>query len=115
MKNLTVVLTFLFGLVLSANALAKCPNESRFHSVEGKEQTSIRFVNDSEETVNVYWLDYQGKRVFYQTLAAGMSYEQPTYVSHPWVVEGDSCKGIFFPDAQARQVVIEDTKGDGVN
>lgn len=53
-------------------------------SVEGRFQTQLTFINHATEPVVVYWIDYAGTEVFYQELAAGQSYVQRTYVTHPW-------------------------------
>ena len=34
----------------------------------------------------VHWLNFQGERVFYQTLAPGRGYSQQTYYQHVWAV-----------------------------
>jgi hypothetical protein len=37
--------------------------------------------------VALYWLNYQGREVYYRTLGAhGGEFYQPTYLSHPWVM-----------------------------
>jgi PEP-CTERM motif-containing protein/von Hippel-Lindau disease tumor suppressor protein len=36
--------------------------------------------------VDVYWINYSGDRVFYQTLAADSSYVQDTFLTHPWLI-----------------------------
>jgi hypothetical protein len=48
--------------------------------------TTIRFDNDSLDTVDVYWLDYEGNRAHYATLTPGSFYYQGTFVTHPWIV-----------------------------
>ncbi|CAN5768209.1 hypothetical protein BH11MYX2_BH11MYX2_14500 [soil metagenome] len=44
------------------------------------------FSNRTRGTVTIYWLDFKGERVWYNTLAPGDSYSQQTYVTHPWVI-----------------------------
>ena len=44
------------------------------------------FANQTKQSVSIYWLDFKGERVWYNTLAPGESYSQQTYVTHPWVV-----------------------------
>lgn len=60
--------------------------EGKIRSVEGVRTTSIRFDNVAAFPVQIYWLNYEGKRVLYGTLAPQQSYVQPTYVSHPWLL-----------------------------
>jgi hypothetical protein len=47
---------------------------------------TIRFVNASDRTVDVFWEDSEGKEVLYRTLGPAEYYEQGTYESHSWVV-----------------------------
>lgn len=60
--------------------------EQRLRSINSDTSTQIEFVNQRGDAVRVHWLDYQGSRTFYTQLDPGMSYIQPTYVSHPWIV-----------------------------
>jgi hypothetical protein len=67
---------------------------------------NIQFTNTTSQTVDIYWLDYNGQRFFYQSLGPGLSYVQPTYETHPWLIADSSGTGlqIFYPvsvDAQA--------------
>lgn len=68
------------------------------------------FINKTEATVKIYWLDYKGDRKFYQTLAPEEEYIQQSYLSHPWLVTdaNDNAWYVFYPDAQTRLVMILD-------
>lgn len=44
------------------------------------------FSNQTKGTVSIYWLDFNGERVLYNTLGPGESDRQQTYVTHPWVI-----------------------------
>jgi Ca2+-binding RTX toxin-like protein len=54
-------------------------------STSGGAATSFTFVNSGEATVSLYWIDNAGQLVFYDTVASGESYVQPTYGGHNWV------------------------------
>jgi Domain of unknown function DUF11/WD40-like Beta Propeller Repeat/VHL beta domain len=56
------------------------------HSIEGVTPSAIDFVNDSGVRVDVYWLDYDGNPVYYNSLDAGGAYHQDTWLTHPWVI-----------------------------
>ncbi|MFT3697804.1 MAG: hypothetical protein QM831_31985 [Kofleriaceae bacterium] len=47
------------------------------------------FTNHTRGSVTIYWLDFKGERVWYNTLEAGQSYTQQTFVTHPWVIVDD--------------------------
>ena len=85
-----------------------CSLEPTLHSVDGAVSTSIQFVNQTAGPVTVSWLNYQGQRVFYNTLAAGQSYVQQTFVTHPWIVTDASgvCLGIWLPTASLGVALI---------
>ena len=76
-----------------------CNRESTLKSISAVNTTSIQFVNGTSDTVKIYWLDYMGTRVLYQTLSAGASYIQSTFLTQPWVVTTStgSCISIFLP------------------
>jgi len=85
-----------------------CSLENSVRSLVFDTPTSIEFVNNSSQTVKIYWLDYSGTRTLYATLPAAASYVQQTFVTHPWLVAttNESCLGIYFPTAAASQVII---------
>ena len=61
-------------------------DEKGLRSLEGSVSTYIRFDNYLGEDVNLYWINYEGQRVYYASLQPGRSVLQQTYVTHPWVV-----------------------------
>lgn len=87
---------------------AGCADEANARSLESAQSTHVEFRNPTRSPVRVYWLDFQGKRVLYNTLSAGQSYTQQTYVTHPWVVAdmAGRCLGLFMPAAARRTVTV---------
>jgi hypothetical protein len=86
-----------------------CAGEDGFQSKEGPQSTQITFINRSDRPVRTYWLNYQGKRVFYSEIAPGRSYVQQTYVTHPWVITNDrsgNCIALFLPASFPATAVI---------
>jgi serine/threonine protein kinase len=83
-------------------------DETRFRSLRGDVAARMRFVNKSGQTIHVYWLDYQGKRVLYHTLRDGGSYEQRTYLTHPWLItdENGAAWEIYLPTEQPQALAI---------
>jgi hypothetical protein len=106
---------FVDGLELvSSLPSMSCSNEPTLKSINGNVATSIQFLNDTAGSVNVYWLDYNGQRVFYRggpylALDAGSSYVQGTFLTHPWVVTDvatNSCLGIWLPTQSPGTAII---------
>ncbi len=61
--------------------------DTTFQSLNSNTPAMIDFVNQESFAVDVYWINFAGDRVLYVSdLAAGASYFQPTYLTHPWVV-----------------------------
>jgi hypothetical protein len=63
-----------------------CADEAKYKSLDGLHKAALTVINNSDETVKVYWLNYQGKRTFYRDLAPRTSYVQETWLTHPWVI-----------------------------
>ena len=99
----------------SSQALTTCPNESAMRSVTGDQATNITFevIGENDETqFKIYWLDYDGKRVFYKHVFAGDLYNQPTFMTHPWVVTapvpggGEDCIAVYLPQPNGSTIEL---------
>jgi hypothetical protein len=86
-----------------------CNNESALHSLSDLDPATISFSNSTESARNVYWLNYAGKRVFYQTLAPGGSCRIGTYLTHPWVITdaNSACVAIYRPAPGESSAIID--------
>jgi hypothetical protein len=71
--------------------------ESSLKFINGDTSTSVDFINETAGPVLVYWLNYSGARVYYNTIPSGYHYVQQTYITHPWVVTNNAgtCQAIF--------------------
>lgn len=85
-----------------------CSVEADAQSVTGDNSTTITFVNNSSEPVNIHWINYSGERVLYTTLAPSTSYTQGTYLTHPWVVTDalGTCIQAHMPRGQDSSAII---------
>jgi hypothetical protein len=74
----------------------------------GMPATTIRFVNHHSGPVGVYWLNFQGFLVYYETLAPKASFNQSTFRSNAWVMLNTSfnCVG-YVVTSGAHQYVIK--------
>ncbi len=70
------------------------------------EPVTISVKNNLSESVYVYWIDYNGKEVFYFDLEPKQEKEQETYASHVWIVK--TSKG--FQQIKEFVVKIKDDK-----
>jgi hypothetical protein len=104
-----ISLPFVVGCPSLSHAQKKHPAEEKgVKSVNSDVEAKIKFDNKSGKTTKVYWLDFDGNRKLYQTLKDGESYEQETFLTHPWVItdENDNAWYVYFADAQPRLVEI---------
>ncbi|MGI9037725.1 MAG: Ig-like domain-containing protein [Gemmatimonadota bacterium] len=109
----TASITADFGLEESLSILITvrpltCELEGSITSLNSDTAADMEFTNNTGETISVYWLDYLGERVLYTALADGGSYVQPTYLTHPWLLIGDSgtCYGMFVPEGEFTSVAV---------
>lgn len=78
-----------------------CSTDSALHSLNGDTKTGIYFINKTNQQLKSYWLNYEGKRIFYKTIQPKSGYMQPTYLTHPWVItdENDQCIYTFMSES----------------
>jgi hypothetical protein len=78
------------------------------HSVGGGATTKVRWVNDRTSPIGVYWLNYTGYLVYYESIKPHASFTQTTFRSQAWVMLNGSfnCVG-FFDTSNGTQYVIK--------
>jgi hypothetical protein len=87
-----------------------CASEESVKSTSGDEPTTLRFVNNTGATLQTLWLDYDGERVFYEQIQPHSSYDQKTWVTHPWIVADldGGCYLLFVTDGTTNRVTINE-------
>lgn len=93
---------------LIAQADVSCTEAGRIRSLEAERNGEIIFRNDGGRPVDVNWIDYDGAAQYFATLQPGQVLNQPTYVSHAWLVRESNgpCLGIYVSRTPYREVVI---------
>ena len=78
-----------------------CDLEPTLRSVRGVVPTVLRLENGRAETLQLFWLDYEGKRKSYGSVAPASIREMRTFLTHPWVLVSPSgaCVEILLPRA----------------
>ncbi len=82
----------------AAAAGRNCPAAGSVRSQNSSTKVTLHFANSSNRTAKIYWLDYQGTRQFYRELKPGQDYQQPSYMTHPWIAvdpKGDCIDGVM--------------------
>jgi hypothetical protein len=74
-----------------------CRHEPDLASRSSQEPTGMTFVNRSDPTLDLYWLDFGGGRRLYRHLTPGARASQDTFTGHYWLLATPDgvCLGIF--------------------
>jgi hypothetical protein len=89
-----------------------CAQEDGLRSLKWDRPTHLTFENRRAVPMRAYWLNYEGKRVFYAEIAPGRRWTVQTFVTHPWVVtEGGNeysgrCHFLYQPTLAPAVVII---------
>jgi len=76
-------------------------------SLPGDEATTITFVNQTQQTVQLFWVDTSGIESPYEALAPGERVSNDTTVGHSWCVrERDTGAAVAFPIASADEQAV---------
>lgn len=70
---------------------------------------SVVFINRTDRTVHVYWLDYKGQRKSYGAIPPGGRQVQNTFSTHPFVITDEDDRGlvIFVAGTEPATATIE--------
>ena len=69
----------------SPTPVSSCQAEGTLRSIEGRTLVNVVFANVSNQTRDIYWLDYSGRRNYWFRLSAGASVTQGSYATHAWL------------------------------
>jgi hypothetical protein len=85
-----------------------CREVGTARSSSGQDRTTITFKNERGLPVRLCWINYAGARRLCRRLANGETHEQPTFLTHPWVVTdlNHTCIGLYWPSSPAREHLI---------
>jgi VHL beta domain len=76
-----------------------CAKATKVRSELSKEPATIRFINQSDATLIIQWIDFKGAPKEYAELQPGAELTQETFVTHPWIAayQEGSCRQLFLP------------------
>ncbi len=91
--------------------LLRAPHPSRESAVD----TEVAFENRLGGTVNIFWIDPDGRRIAYGSLRAGEKRTQHTYAGHVWLVtaKGNNNLAVFAAEESPGIAIIDGRKPDG--
>lgn len=89
---------------------SSCGLEGSLRSQEGLVETEVTFSNDTQKTLTVYWLDYEGHRKRWGIILPNAVWRAQTFATHPWLLadESGNCVEIHVAGQMPSRVVIED-------
>jgi len=84
-----------------------CADEALMQSGTGNE-TAIQFINATNATVNVYWLDFSGIRQPIDSILPNEGFVEGTFLTHPFVVtdETNQCLAIYLGASNFGRAVV---------
>jgi len=91
------------------SALNFLPLSSNLISTNTAESTATTFTldNNSNESLNLYWIDTSGNAQLYKTLTPGQTCEQLTQTTHVWeVTSADGAVGFKFEDTSQGIITV---------
>ncbi len=85
-----------------------CNDAATLKSGNFTTETEILFMNQSENPIKTYWVNYGGGLEFYNTLLPGQEVLQQTALTHVWIVTdvNNQCLAIFEPVAEPARAVL---------
>lgn len=85
-----------------------CAEESALFSQQTSIQSRLIFRNELPQSVQLFWLDYDGGRRPHMTLTPGETGVQPTFFTHLWLVADSSgqCLAIYDARLNDREIVL---------
>jgi hypothetical protein len=95
-----------------------CGKAAKLRSELSKEPATIRFINQSDATLIIQWIDFKGALKEYGELQPGAELTQETFVTHPWIAayQEGSCRQLFLPlpgNSVARLLPQDQLPGSG--
>lgn len=86
-------------------------SESSLRSLASEVPTKLKFVNKTSEAVDIFWLDFEGRRQRYGSIEPGEIFVQPTYATHPWVLadKKGSALAIFVATSKPASGILRAT------
>ncbi len=116
MKNTILIFTLiLFGGTGCATGMKQelsksivelqCSDVGNIKSIEGTVKYKIDFVNSRDESVDMFWINYEGQEELKQTMLPGDSWGVNTYATHPWLVRDKSGDCLALYNSRSSVVV----------
>jgi hypothetical protein len=96
------------GSVAGTGGDYPCSGEATLAAQRTNLESRLIVRNQSAQPIQLFWLDYDGRRRPFLSLGPGETGVQPTFFTHPWVVADTSgrCISIYYARNTDRTIVI---------
>ena len=94
------------GRALAGRALRPWTGAPRASKETGAE-TTVTFINRTSASVELFWLDTNGKRQSYGRLRPGEEHQQHTFAGHVWLVTGAQGRPLGVKVAEDADATVE--------
>jgi len=110
-----VIMTVTVNFTLDELLPRSCADERSMRSPDGSGPATIQFINRTDVSRKVYWLDASGVRHWIQSVLPGETATQTTSVGHTWVITDaqDSCSAVFVADGKSTRAIVSNPPGIG--
>ena len=82
-----------------------------YASINDLPATNLTVTNAAEAPIELWWIDFEGQLVFYQTIQPGATYVQPTFTQHNWVLRDEDGNNLLLIEGAADQSVTYGADG----
>lgn len=88
---------------------------SKPHSKLNNKSVSLCFINSTDRTVHVIWLDFRGEPVIYCSLGHHCGIHINTFENHPWIIEDSETGDRMLAAGQKIYYPIQDRNDNNNN
>lgn len=83
-------------------------------SGDSTNRITVTFENDSDQAIQLFWVDSGFRARPYQTMEPGTSLQQNTYSGHQWLIRSTTGRNLAFVETQTAGQVITVETGDEI-
>lgn len=104
-----IIISINYNVAISSEELREAEKKGLIKSIESNYKTRIEFKNNTDQTIKIYWIDYDGNRKIYASLKENEKFNQNTFLTHPWLItdKENNALNIYYPDSKKRTIVID--------
>ena len=75
-------------------------NKTKLRSIRDNTAAIVTFESKTSRNIDIFWLDYNGDRVKYSTLAPNDTFNIQSFETHPWIFRDNESGAVILADGQ---------------